>query len=86
MAASESLLSSDSANAPSYDPVVFNGLTGELKKLVAFHIQGAVGPSSVDACSWCRMCSSFGCVSVGLCNLLAAVARHLCVQEVIPRN
>ena len=73
MAAPESLLSSDSANAP-YDPVLFNGLAGELIKLVAFHTQRAVGPSSVDAYSWCRICSSFGCTSVGLCNLLAAVA------------
>ena len=32
------------------------------------------------------MCSSFGCVLVGLCNSLAAVARQLCVQEVDPKE
>lgn len=30
MAAPEPLLSPDGANAPSYDPVLFNGLTQEL--------------------------------------------------------
>lgn len=51
MAAPKSLLSSDGANAPSYDPVLFNGLTRELIKLAAFHTQGAAGPSGVDAYS-----------------------------------
>ena len=82
MAVPESLLSSDNANAPSYDPILFDRLTGYLTKLAAFHTQGAAGPSGVDAYSWRRLCSSFGRASVNLCNSLAAVARRLCTQEV----
>ena len=59
MAVPESLLSSDNANAPSYDPILFDRLTGDIIKLAAFHTQGAAGPSGVDAYSWRRQCSSF---------------------------
>ena len=86
MAVPESLLSSDNANAPSYDPILFDRLTGDLIKLAAFHTQGAAGPSGVDAYSWGRLCSSFGRASVSLCNSLAAVARRLCTQEVDPKE
>ena len=51
-------------------------------KWAALHTHGAAGPSGVDAYAWRRLCSFFGSASVALCNSLAAVARHLCIQDV----
>ena len=65
-----------------YDPILFERLTGDLSKLAAFHTQSVAGLSGMDAYLWRRLCSSFGCASVTLCNSLAAVARCLCTQEV----
>ena len=86
MVAPESLLPSDDTSGPSYNPVLFDRLTGELIKLAAFHTQGAAGPSGVDAYSWHRLCSSFGRASVSLCNSLAAVVQRLCTQELDPKE
>ena len=36
----------------------------------------------MDAHAWQRFCTSFGSASVTLCNGLAAVAHHLCVDDV----
>ena len=55
-------------------------------KLAVFHTHVASGPSGVDAYSWRRLCSSFGCAPVSLCNSLAAVARRLCTEEVDPKE
>ena len=78
----ECLLESDDVNAPCYDPVLFDQLTGDVIKWAALRTKGTAGPSSVDAYAWQRLCSSFGSASVSLCNSLAAVARCLCVHEV----
>ena len=86
MAVPESLLPSNNADVPSYDPILFDHLTGDLIKLAAFHPQGATGPSGVDAYSCHRLCSSFGRASISLCNSLAAVARCLCTQEIDPKE
>ena len=69
----DSLLSSDNVDVP-FDFVCFYHLTGDMVKLAAFHTHGVSGPSGVDAYSWHRLCSSFGCASVSLCNSFAAVA------------
>ena len=81
-AVSDSLLESDCIDAPCYDPVLFEQLTGDLIRWAALHTHGAAGPSGVDAYAWRRLCSSFGSASVTLCNSLAAVARRLCVGDV----
>ena len=80
-AVSDTLLESDGADAPCYDPVLFEQLTGDLIRWAALHTHGAAGPSGVDAYAWRRLCSSFGSASVTLCNSLAAVARRLCVDD-----
>ena len=51
-AVSDSLLESDSINAPCYDPVLFEQLTGDLIRWAALHTYGVAGPSGVDAYAW----------------------------------
>ena len=48
----------------------------------AFHTHGAAGLSGFDAFAWQRLCSSFGNVSVSLCNALAFVTRYLATSGV----
>ena len=62
--------------------ILFEQLTGDLIRWAALHTHGAAGPSGVYAYAWRRLCSSFGSASVTLCNSLAAVACHLCVDDV----
>ena len=52
---------------------------------MAFKVQGAGGPSGVDAISWRRYCSSFKS-SPDLCHALALVARRLCCSYVDPNG
>ena len=61
---------------------MFKQLTGDLIRWVALRTHCAAGPSSVDAYTWQRLCSSFGSAFVTLCNYLAAVAYQLCVDDV----
>ena len=83
-AVNDSLLGSDNIDAPCYDPVLFEQLTGYLIRWagVALCTHGTAGPSGVDAYAWRRLCSSFSSASVSLCSSLTAVAHHLCVDDV----
>ena len=72
-AVSDSLLESDNIDAPCYDPILFEQLTGDLIRWGALHTHGAANPSGVDAYAWRRLCSSFGSACVTMCNSLAAV-------------
>ena len=81
-AVSDSLLESDSINAPCYDPVLFEQLTGDLIRWAALRTHGATTPSNVDAYTWRQLCFSFGSASVTLCNGLAAVAHCICIDDV----
>ena len=49
-------------------------------------LQGAAGPSGVDAYAWRRFYSSFKSASADLCNALAGVARRLCTSRVDPEG
>ena len=51
-AASDSLLESDSIDAPCYDPVLFEQLIGDLIRWVARYTHGAVVPSGVYDYTW----------------------------------
>jgi len=73
-----SVLLNPPMQAPCYDPVLFECLTGEVIKRAALHTHGAAGPSGVDAYCWRRMCTSYKEASAGLCSALASVARYLC--------
>ena len=70
---------------PAHDPhsIVFESIDGDLIRRMALRVQGAGGPSGVDAVSWRRYCSSFKS-SPDLCHALALVARRLCCSYVDP--
>ena len=45
-------------------------------------MDGAAGPSGLDATAWKRMCTSFKTSSADLCESLASTARRLCSEYV----
>ena len=47
-------------------------------------MDGAAGPSGLDAASWKRLCTSFKDASADLCESLAATARRICTCYVDP--
>ena len=49
-------------------------------------MDGAAGPSGLDAASWKRLCTSFKGASTDLCESLAATARRICTCYVDPRG
>ena len=54
-------------------PVLFERITGDFIRSIALQVQGAAGPSAVDAMGWHRMCTAFHGASKELCNALAAL-------------
>ena len=61
-------------------------ITANLIRAVALQMEGAAGPSGIDARVWKRMCTSFKSASVNLCNSLALVAKRLCSEYVDPQG
>ena len=51
---------------------------------MALKAKGYAGPSGLDACGWGRLCTSFGCLSDDLGDVVAAVTRRLCTEYVDP--
>ena len=49
MISDDSLLESDSIDAPCYDPVLFEQLAGDMIRWAALCTHGAASPSGVDA-------------------------------------
>ena len=49
MISDDSLLESDSIDAPCYDPVLFEQLAGDMIRWAALCTHGATSPSGVDA-------------------------------------
>ena len=47
-------------------------------------MDGAAGPSGLDAASWKRLCTSFKGASTDLCESIAATARRLCTCYIDP--
>ena len=48
-------------------------------------VDGAAGPSGVDAQGWRRLCTSFRAASGDLCHSLAATAKRLCTCFADPK-
>ena len=67
-------------------PVLFDQLDGEAIRTAALRIEGAAGPSGVDANGWRRLCISFKSASSELCNSLALLARRICTTYVDPQG
>ncbi len=65
-------------------PVVFEALDSSAIKSAALHINGAAGPSGLDALSWRRLCISFKTASHELCHSPALSARRRCTDLVDP--
>ena len=82
----EILLPEPEINETHHDPNIFERITEEAVKAAANKMQGAAGPSGVDAYAWRRFCSSFKSASVDLCNAMAALARRLCTSSVHPES
>ena len=61
-------------------PVYYDCITGSLIHAVALHVDGAAGPSNLDAHDWRRICTSYHSASADICNALASFARHLCTE------
>ena len=65
-------------------PVYFDRITGSLIRSIALHVDGAAGPSNLDAHCWRCICSSYHGASADVCNALAGLARRLYTEYVDP--
>ena len=83
-ASSSSLIVTDSTNFSHCHPVIFDCLNDDVIRKVVLRMEGAAGPSGVDARGWRRLCTSFHSASVDLCRSLAMVARRICTSFVDP--
>ena len=76
-----SLIKPDSP-PPEPHPVMFEVIDGKLIRSMMLKMDGAAGPSGLDATAWKRMCTSFKTESADLCESLANTARRLCSEYV----
>ena len=69
-----------------FDPhsVYFDRISGSLIRFIALHVDGAGGPSNLNAHCWRCICSSYHGASADICNALAGLARRLCTEYVDP--
>ena len=65
-------------------PVIFDQLTGPLIRVTALRMEGAAGPSGIDALGWRRLCTFFRGASSDLCEALAQLGRRICTTYVDP--
>ena len=65
-------------------PILFDRLDGQLIRSTALRMDGAAGPSGLDAAAWKRLCTSFKAASTELCDALASTARRICTNFVDP--
>ena len=66
--------------------VHFDRIDGQLIQRMALKMDGAAGPSGLDAASWKRLCSCYNSSSSDLCSAIASMARKLCSQYVDPKS
>ena len=67
-------------------PVLFDKIDGLLIRNTVLRMDGAAGPSGLDAAAWKRMCTSFRSASTDLCDALASMARRICSCFVDPKG
>ena len=65
-------------------PVLFDEINTHVIQSTILKMDGAAGPSGLDAASWKRLCTSFKGASTDLCESIAATARQLCTCYVDP--
>ena len=59
-------------------------IDGPLIRRTILRMDGAAGPSGLDAAAWKRLCTSFKAASADLCEALASVARRICSSYLDP--
>ena len=64
---------------------LFENIDGQLIQKVALKVEGAAGPSGLDA-SGKRLCSSYKSSSSDLCSAIASIAKKLCTNYVDPQS
>ena len=67
-------------------PVLFDKIDGLLIRNTVLRMDGAAGPSGLDAAAWKRMCTSFKSASTDLCDALASIARRISSCFVDPKG
>ena len=55
-------------------------------RTVVLKMDGAAGPSGIDAAGWKRLCTSFRTHSADLCDALASLAKRICTTYVDPKG
>ena len=78
------LTSETPSNEP--HPVFFERIDGQFIHKIALRMDGAAGPSGLDAASWKSLCSCYSSSSTDLCSAIATIARKLCSQYVDPES
>ena len=82
----DTTVTANSTSTPMYHPIIFDSIDGQAIRSAALHVQGAAGPSGVDARAWRRYCTSFGRASDDLCSALASIAKKICTTYVDPTS
>ena len=65
-------------------PILFDKIDGQLIRNTVLRMDGAAGPSGLDAAAWKRLCTSFKTASADLCESLASIAKRICTSYVDP--
>ena len=68
------------------DPILFERIDGQLICNTALRMDGAAGPSGLDAAAFKRLCTSFKSESTELCDALASTARRISSSFVDPNG
>ena len=72
----------DTPPPPAPHPILYEKKNGPFIHSIALKINGAAGPSGLDASAWKRLLSSFKKYSQDLCEAIASLARRLCCSYV----
>ena len=65
-------------------PVQFDRIDVPFIRKTTLRMDGAAGPSAVDAAGWKRLCTSFGAHSADLCHAISSLAKTICTTYVDP--
>ena len=67
-------------------PVQFDRIDGPFVRKTTLRMDGAAGPSGVDAAGWKQLCTSFGAHSADLCHAISSRAQRICTAYVDPNS
>ena len=64
----------------------FDRIDGHLIRNTVLRMDGAAGPSGIDAAGWKRLCTSFRSHSSDLCEAIASLAKRICTAFMDPKG